>query len=99
MDEKSEREVFNFPGAGEQGEAARQARVRSLKRRIGAAQYRLDPEAVAGAMLAEGAFSAPTPHQPSATDEGGLRRAMAHFVVSSELQEPAEDSGERTASA
>ena len=59
MNERSEREVVNFPGPGEQSEAGRQARVRTLKKRIEAGQYRLDPRAVAEAMLAEGVFSVP----------------------------------------
>ena len=85
MNEKSEREVVNFPGPEDKSEAGRQARVRALKKRIEAGQYRLDARAVAEAMVAEGVINvAPMQETPSADDEDALRRAMERFLISGE---------------
>lgn len=101
MNGRDEKRLLSFPGNGEYGEAAREARVRALKKRVAAGEYRLEAEAIAGAMLDAGVFdterSAVTPHEVE--HPTGMKRAMEHFVVRSEVAEAAEhDSGSATGS-
>src|SRR5512140_588796 len=98
MNDNSEHEVVNFPGPLEASEDARQARVRSLKRRIAAGHSRLDARAVADAMVEQGLFSAGRPSTvPSISDQESLQRAIERFVVKGDIPQNTSDGDRRAA--
>jgi len=81
MDGKNEPRVVSFPAADAYGDDTRAARVRALKKRVASGQYRLDAEAVAEAMLAEGVFETNARPAASIEDSDEMRRALGRFVV------------------